>query len=208
MRCYHKIGIVLGLLITIISSGICQEFSMNKWHQDGVVDLTSGETLYGALKYNFEMNQLNLLSDSLNKTFSPRNVLSFQIKDAVTGKTRDFFSLEAKGANNKPEKMFFELLLDGEYKSLLSRERIVERVETTYDPFLPNGRMYRVYFLFYDFFVMNQRAEIEYCGSTIKDLLAVLSDRKEDINTFIKKHKLKTDNPQDMIKIMEYYNNR
>ncbi|MCS7003984.1 MAG: hypothetical protein NZM38_01510 [Cytophagales bacterium] len=193
-------------LVISFFSLYAQEFSMTKWHSEGIIDLISGETLYGTLKYDLENNQLFLVNDSLNKTFSPRNATAFQFRDAITGKTRFFFSLEFKNSNGQIEKMFFELLFDGKALSLLSRERILERIEVINNPFFPATRSYRVYFLQYDFYVMNQYAEIFYCGNLLNDLLKVLPKQKQEIKNYIKHYKLNTTVPEDMIKIVQYYN--
>jgi hypothetical protein len=98
---------------------------------EGTVWLTNGEKLSGLVKFNTKTGLLSFESGSISKSFTPRNVYSFEFFDAVQNKKRNFISVEceidkparsAKDRNAPTAKApaFFEILMEFPSFALLS----------------------------------------------------------------------------------------
>src|SRR5690606_29624502 len=74
---------------------VAQEFPSEMWH-DGKLVLLEGDTLRGKLKYDFEMDLVQLLSNNVLQTYSARKILYFEIYDNNIGSYRYFYSLPYK----------------------------------------------------------------------------------------------------------------
>jgi hypothetical protein len=200
-----KNNLLLLLWLLLSPFGLfAQEFSQNYWHE-GEVDTEIGETVSGKLKYHIEDNTLQFQNGTTLKSYSPRTVKAFQLKDALTKKERVFYTLDYKDENGSENKYFFELLVEGHF-SLFCREKIMERIENYHDPYWIGGRNVRVSYLAYDFFLMNEKGVIKRCESNIKSLQAFMKGQESDIKEFVKRNKLSLSSREDMIKIIEYYN--
>lgn len=201
-----KLTILLLALLLIPFHGMAQDFSANVWHS-GIIDLTSGESVTGQLKYNLKDEQVLLVVNNQVRAYPVNKVESFQIKDALSDQARIFFSIPHTLNNNYNRNHFFELLSEGQM-SLLSRQEIVMR-KVRYDVtngYLYSNRNYPVPHEEENYFLMNSEGEIAACGNTNKDVIEFFSKYEKEIKAFIRSNKLDVSFRYDMVHVVEYYN--
>ena len=88
--------------------------------------------------------------------------------------------------------------------SLLSRERIVmETSSLGYGYGLPIVSQPSVR---YDFFFLTKAGKIIQFSGSKKDLFRILAKKKNELQTFIKRNRLKTDELRDLVRIIAFYN--
>ena len=194
------------LLLTISVVGHAQKYSMDFWH-DGEMDVNSGKTLRGKIKYDLEAESIQFMEGNVLRSYSASNVDAFQIVDALDNRVRYFYSLPYTYQNQYQKNHFFELLTEG-YFTLLAREKLVERVRNVNDPFSPVGfNTYRVFFLEYDFFLVDPSGEIiSITSSKPKEVIEILKGKEEKLETYIKQNRLRLEEWEDMTKLVSYYN--
>ena len=177
-----------------------QKFSLNdaQWWRGQVV-LEEEDTLNTLFQYNTETNSLRIKDSEGNiKIYSPKIVTSFSFNDPNWKQKRIFETfLYTKKVGGYETPMFFEILVNGKKMSCFVRENYNAsawlNVQTLSKPFA-------------DYFLQTADGSIYlYRGST-KDLIKLMEDRKEEMETFIKKNKLNTDLLGDLLRIVAYYN--
>ncbi len=201
----HKLIIFLFLFFPFTSS-FSQNFSKDYWH-NGEVDLSSGTTIEGKVKYDLAKDVIIIDEQGISKSFSAANVLAFQFKDALTGKVRYFFSIPADLGNGYVRKHFFELIEEGKV-SFLVREAIIRK----YDPGLGRwgptmGMVY--YMLDYDFFFLDESGTItQIIAKKEEQVFSYFPSMRKELKLFVKKNKLQLRKLGDMRKLVAFYNNR
>ena len=177
-----------------------KKFSLNdaQWWRGQVV-LEEEDTLNTLFQYNTETNSLRIKDSEGNiKIYSPKVVTSFSFNDPNWKQKRIFETfLYTKKVGGYETPMFFEILVNGKKMSCFMRENYNAsawlNVQTLSKPFA-------------DYFLQTADGSIYlYRGST-KDLIKLMEDRKEEMETFIKKNKLNTDLLGDLLRIVAYYN--
>jgi len=58
----------------------------------------------------------------------------------------------------------------------------------------------------YDFFFLTKAGKITQFSGSKKDLLRILAKKKNELQTFIKSNRLKTDELRDLVRIIAFYN--
>jgi hypothetical protein len=197
---------ILPLLITCLWSVSiqAQEFPSQVWH-DGKLVTIDGDSLYGILKYDLEGDVVQVKNSSAGtiKTFSARKISYFEIFDALQGYYRYFYSLPFFVRSNYKVTMLFELLKEGEI-TLLSREAIVMETVPQYNAYYrSNFTRQRLAYTYY--FLQNGKELFEFGGKR-NELLSIMSKHESEIKDYIKKYKLKTDERQDLVRIVTYFN--
>ncbi len=193
---------LLCLLAASVVSG--QKFSKDYWH-NGEVDLASGETVNGKIRYNLDDDQIQVLIQNTVKSYTPQRVKAFQFVDELEGVNRYFFSLPFQDQENYTRYQFFELLSEGPV-SLLSREKVVERIQTHMDPFWVGGMNMRVVYLMDNYYLMNENGDIRSCDAKVDALMRFMEDQKENVRNFVKSNKLNLEDRADMIRAVDFYN--
>lgn len=193
------------ILILLVFSATAQRFSSQLWH-DGVLDLKDGKTLKGKLKYNLESDIVFLNNSEQVFSLNPEQVESFQFTDAITARTRYFFSLPYALQNNYRRNYFFELLVEGK-KNLLTREEISRETRYYYDPYwMGSSPAYSVLVQKENYFLMNNEARIEEFESA-KDMVELaFSKHQEKIKRYVKMNHLRLENRDDMTAVVDYFN--
>ena len=183
-----------------------QRFSKDLWHK-GEVDLTSGETVRGYVKYDLDNDNLIYKNGNTVRSYSATRVEAWQIVDDKTKQVRYFFTLPFSTDGTSYKKpTFFELLSEGEPYSLLSREKIVDQVENLYDPYWFGGRNIRVTVQVDDYFLIDEKGDIAFCSNEEDEALALLDNKDKVLKKFIKVNKLDIVRREDMIQLVDYYN--
>jgi hypothetical protein len=184
-----------------------QRFVEEFWHQ-GKIYLESGDTLAGNLKFSLENELIQLDAGGNLVTLTSRKVLSFQFYDRYEQRDRFYYTLPFAKVSNYKTPSFFELLSQGDPVTVLCREVLVNQTSMVNNPYnwvgpgIPVTRRFvkaNMYFLF-------KNGKIKPYDGTKKDLLVQLQDRESAVKDYIKNNRVRFDNRQDIIALVEYYN--
>ncbi len=198
-----KKAVFLALLLIITCFGFSQEFSAFKWHK-GFLVTANGDTLRGKIKYDLENNAIQLANNEIIRGYSSFKVFYVEIFDEVLQNYRQFYSIPYKLRSNYEVPVLFEVLYEGGL-SLLAREKIVQESATSGNPFWYQGR-YMQNAVDYDFFFLTKKGTITYFDGSKNSLLEILVKKRTQVKEFIKTNKLKTDEVEDLIRIISFYN--
>jgi hypothetical protein len=135
--------------------------------------------------------------------FSSHKLIYFEIYDEDYKSYREFYTIPYKNTSNYVTPVLFELQYES-VLSLLSRENIVmETSSLGYGYGLPIVSQPSVR---YDFFFLTKAGKITQFSGSKKDLLRILAKKKNELQTFIKSNRLKTDELRDLVRIIAFYN--
>ena len=184
---------------------VAQEFPSEMWH-DGKLVLLEGDTLRGKLKYDFEMDLVQLLSNNVLQTYSARKILYFEIYDNNIGSYRYFYSLPYKIEATYMAPILFEVLYEGQL-SLLCREVIVTETVSNYSYYSYRQPYYSTRSrLDFAYFFLDQQGEIERYAMKKAELLSIMKSKSSQVKQYMKKNNLKHDKRSDLFRIVAYYN--
>jgi hypothetical protein len=200
----------LALLCGLVwaSQAMSQTFSKDVWHE-GEINLFSGETLRGKLKYDLETNSLQVTLDGGLKSYSSFQVESFQFYDAVLKSPRAFYTLPYERSADYSSPVFFELLADGDALSLLTRENIVQRMTAPVGMWgwgmRPMGMSVPV--LQDVFFILEKEQEKVVKLAELKGgLLDLMPTHAEEMEQYIKKNRLQLNEREGLVLAINHYN--
>jgi hypothetical protein len=176
------------------------------WHPGKVV-LESGDTLRGSLQYDFKTNLVQLSIDNKLKTFSSQNILFLSFHCQYFKRYRYMYSIpyRLKGSMNVP--VFFEILAEGRL-TLMSREYVVIESMNRYgNPmYRPMNSSFSREILTYDYYFLTDNGNITLYTEKKRDLLAFFGRHDDEMTKYMRKAKLRADRQQDLVKIVNYYN--
>jgi hypothetical protein len=187
--------------ILISTQVFSQEFAFELWH-DGKVITTAGDTLRGMIKYDFQQDliQFNNKRGSI-EAMSARKVLYYEIFDNTVKEYRQFFSLPYSTLGGYRAPVFFELLLEGKM-TLLLRESLEYRTYTS--PYYMGS--YTRLVIVNKFYMLDEKGSINEFVGKKSDLLALMGRFGKNVDSYIKENRLKVEEKEDFLKIVEYYN--
>ncbi len=178
------------------------QLSSDEWHK-GIVVTTDQDTISGEIKYDFPTNMITLVKKEAVIAFSSHKLIYFEIYDEDYKSYRKFYTIPYKNTSNYMTPILFELQYES-VLSLLSRERIVmETSSLGYGYGLPIVSQPSVR---YDFFFLTKAGKIIQFSGSKKDLFRILAKKKNELQTFIKRNRLKTDELRDLVRIIAFYN--
>ena len=178
------------------------QLSSDEWHK-GIVVTTDQDTISGEIKYDFPTNMITLVKKEAVIAFSSHKLIYFEIYDEDYKSYRKFYTIPYKNTSNYMTPILFELQYES-VLSLLSREKIVmETSSMGYGYGLPIVSQPSVR---YDFFFLTKAGKITQFSGSKKDLLRILAKKKNELQTFIKRNRLKTDELRDLVRIIAFYN--
>lgn len=178
-----------------------QEFAFELWH-DGKVITTSGDTLRGMIKYDFQQDLIQFNNKRGNiEALSARKVLFYEIFDNTVKEYRQFFSLPYSTLGGYRAPVFFELLLEGKM-TLLLRESLEYRTYTS--PYYMGS--YTRLVIVNKYYMLDEKGNINEFVGKKNDLLALMGRYANNVDSYIKENKLKIEEKEDFLKIVEYYN--
>ena len=203
----HIIAILVISLLNF-SSIAAQQLSRDFWH-DGEVNLFSGETLKGRLRYDLDNDNVQLQYGGALKSFSAFQVESFDFFDEIMKMPRSFYALPYSKTDGYTTPVFFELFTEG-YLTLLNREIITYRTTTPmgfwgwgYRPFM--GASIPV--LEDSYYVLIVKDEKVVKISDIKrEVLAMMEDKATEVEGFINANRIHLGRRGDLIRLFDFYN--
>jgi hypothetical protein len=176
------------------------QYPSELWHEGKVV-LESGDTLRGMIKYDFQQDLVQYaLKDQKAEVFTARKILFFEIYEVAIHQYRRFFALPYATQTGYKAPIFFELLEEGKM-TLLAREFLeYKSYRSMY------FGMYTKLVLSYRYYFLNDKGEITEFNGTRNDLLQLMGNKADAVETFMRKNHLKTDERSDLVQIIDYYN--
>jgi hypothetical protein len=202
-----KIRCFLSILffVAIFNLASAQQFPSELWY-DGKVVLMEGDTISGKLKYDFDMDMVQLNIRNTLRTFSARKILYFEIYDTQSGALRRFYSLPFRVEPTYKTPIIFEVLYEGKL-SLLCREVVVTESVPSYSYYGYRQPMYATRArLDYVYYFLDSKGDIQRYLMKRPELIGFMKDKSTQVRQYMKKHKLKHDNRNDLFRIVAYYN--
>lgn len=196
-----KRAVTVLFFVMIYAAVSAQQFPFEFWHEGKLV-LEEGDTLKGNIMYNLQNDLLQLESNNRLESYSARKVVYFQIFDRTSKRYRQFYSLPYALAGAYRAPVFFELLSEGKM-TLLCREAVEYRSYPS--TFYYYGTATRQV-LVYKYFLLTERGEIESFTGKKNDLLALMGNKGEQVEKFMKANKLNVDDRYEFTEIVDYYN--
>jgi hypothetical protein len=198
-----KKSVLAGVLFVLSWQIHAQQFASEMFHE-GFLVTTNGDTLRGALKYNMEVNIVNLLVGGTIKTYSSQKIFYFEIFDVTVDNFRQFYSLPYEVRPGYKIPILFELQYEAP-QSLLTREQIV--TETVPASTMYWGGGFTQLRLVYNFYFLDKKGNMIWFSGRRKELLEIVGTKKsKSVKAYIKDNKLRTDQIQDLIRITAFFN--
>lgn len=199
----HKNVFCTAILVVAfaISASAQRDWPSELWH-DGKIVLIDGDTLKGMVKYDFQQNVVQYVTNNKQaEIYSARKVLFFEIFDETVHKYRRFFVLPYTNASNYKAPVFFELLEEGKI-TLLSRELLEYK---TYNNSFYGGSYSRLVQTYY-YYLLKDDGRIEDFRGNKNDLIDMMGNKGKDVEKYIKANRLDFDDKYDVAKMVAYYN--
>ena len=199
---WNSMRVIVTIAFLCYSTWSLGQLSSDEWHK-GIVVTTDQDTISGEIKYDFPTNMITLVKKEAVIAFSSHKLIYFEIYDEDYKSYRKFYTIPYKNTSNYMTPILFELQYES-VLSLLSRERIVmETSSLGYGYGLPIVSQPSVR---YDFFFLTKAGKIIQFSGSKKDLFRILAKKKNELQTFIKRNRLKTDELRDLVRIIAFYN--
>lgn len=203
-----KIAIIFIFIFIQFQLTNAQQFAENSWHS-GKILLDTEDTLSGNLKFSLQNDVIQVEMNGSLQTFTSRKVLSFNFYDRFEQRERTYYTLPFTKVSNYKTPTFFELLAQGEAITLLGREALATQTtyNNYYNPYNPNPNFPTTYtFIKTSFYFLYKNGKIKPYDGTKKGLLVLLQDREKDIKEYLKNNKVRFENKEDIINLINYYN--
>ena len=204
--------------ISVTYAQVRQEIDVQEWPA-GTVTLSTGEVLEGAITYYRGQEIISLLdNDGKLYSLSPVNVEKFEVENEYGSRRHVFKTIywdQGKDFTDFKKPTFFEQLSDGN-TTLLMRESYYKRNIETYTGDYKEGQIhdpmgYPIDAIFADqikplYYVLKPDGEVVQLQNVRKDFLRYCGKRAGTIKSFVRKQKLRFDQPMDFTAIVNYYN--
>ncbi len=205
---YKFLFVTLIFIIANFSYLQAQQFPQDYWHE-GEITLFDGQVFQGIIKYDNEKDNVQITSTNNGsiKTYSSRNVESFEFIDSVLHIKRSFFTLPFEKSQGYESPTFFELLTDGKV-AFLGREIIT--ISEEYVSTSPMGQQgyYRKVRILVDnlYFLIKSEQKVIKFDKKKDTILQILGDKKEKVQQYLANNKVNLSKRQDLMQLLDYYN--
>lgn len=207
-----KLSVYFLVFFSLIAFGAnAQVFPSELWH-DGQVTLIDNSIKQGNVKYDLDMQTVQLKIGQRTETYDASQVVSFSFLQESINVRRTFYSLPYAIQNNYKRPVFFEVIVAGKM-TLLVREYIVTRSDVTPSYFNSRYR-YQDYSTFngtrnyisYKMFFVKEDGVIRESSGKKNDILYEFGQSRAELKKYVKREKLKLDQIEDVAKLVQYYN--
>ena len=178
------------------------ELSTDIWHE-GYIVLENNDTLRGQIKYNLETGVIQFSNQLRNDAFTGKNALYFQFYDRLQERIRRFFSLPYNLKGDYESMVFFEVLVEGQLNLLVHEKReMVTKSSYYWGIYYTYGQeILRQYF-----YLLEYEGKIEAFDGKKSVFVSYISKHQNEVNKFIKTNRLNTNKWQELVRIVNYYN--
>lgn len=221
MRVLHRFMKIFNAPLLLIFFFCCfidlnaQQFPSNLWHP-GELTLNDRTLLKGSLKYNFELETVQIQVGETTQTFDASQVLSFVFFDQVYKGRREIYSLPYATQSGYQRPKFFEVIVEGKM-TFLVREYLVTQ-DSRNNPSMRSMRQLGTYgnlpmtasfqtYLAYNMYFVKEDGVIRESRAKKKDVIDQFDNSQALLKKYAKQEKLKLDRLEDIAKLVRYYNN-
>ena len=194
--------IIFYFVLLLYSTWSFSQLSSREWHK-GIVVTTNQDTISGEIKYDFSSNMITLITNESVSAFSSHKLMYFEIYDESYKSYREFYAIPHRNAANYLTPILFELQFEG-VLSLLSREKII--IETSSVGYGYGVPIISQPTVRYDFYFLTKAGKLTQFSGSKRDLLTILAKKKNELQSFIRGNRLKTDDLRDLVRIIAFYN--
>ena len=188
------------------------QFPGEMWHV-GSVTLTDGSRLEGNIKYDLQIDALQIQVGDKTLTYPANQIRQFKIHQEDIDLNRVFFSIPFVTETGYRRPKLFEVLHDAR-TGLLTREAIAISTRRVSNPYFRGGYGYdplrgrnvSVQYLEYKFYLVSGDGKIELLGTSRNDVVSAFEKHQSELRKYIKSNKLKLDVVEDMTTLVQYYN--
>lgn len=209
LRSLQNLTFILILSAALLLAQISALHAQNNGFTDawyrGTLILAEGDTLTGDIHYELESDLVQISTNNTLKTYSARQIWSFQVYDPDLMADRRFFVLPYTRESSYKVPVLFELLTEGDI-SLLAREKLVTENIPRYNYWTNNQYYYTRTRLSNDYFFGFANGNIRRYDGSKQDFFYLVKDKSGDIKNFVKANKLRYDDKHDLIQIINFYN--
>jgi hypothetical protein len=181
-----------------------QQFPSEIFH-DGKVELASGDTISGKIKYNLQNDLVEVITGGVVQTFTARKIIKFTIFDKTVDMYRTFYAVPYYREPNYKVPMLFEVLYEGKL-SLLARESLVQETVPQYNYYYRGNYNITQTRIDYQYFFLDNKGNFRRFMNKKADLLDIMARHGPQIKQYLKKNHLKMDSKSDLVRITSYYN--
>ena len=150
------------------------------------------------LRYNIYTRQMEFVYKGDTMAIANKD----EVRDLKIGNRQ--FTFASFFYNDKPEKDWLEVLVDDDYCLYLYR-RIVYRYVENLDE---SNRETDRFFMTEKYYVRDKGGKIKELPSTKRQVVQCLSEKNPEIESYMKRNKLKLTKEEDLIKLVEFCNNK
>lgn len=177
----------------------------DEWHSSTVVLSDSTYISNINTRYNLSIKFLEIQNPDNTIGVIYYNQIDYIITNEKFGKSSIYANC-LKFANDFPElknSEFVEILVDG--KATLIDEIKLEVIQSNYNPAVSAGKNYDTYSKKHNLYLINNGKLLK-IKKNKNSVLNALQDKQEQISTYIKTNKLKMSNIENIINVVNYYN--
>ena len=200
----RKTFLTLFFAISCSIFGYSQQFPSELWHEGKLV-LANEEVFEGLLKYDLDRGVVQVEKEEKILTFGAQSIFYFKIFDVTVEANREFYVLPYGWLSNYKAPVIFEVLVEGNL-TLLCREKISTKNVTASNPYYFNTPTYQQEVLIYDYYFLDRQGNITQYNLKKKELLDAVSQRRSQVDDYIKKNRLRFDRRNDLVRIIAFYN--
>lgn len=201
----------------------------------GVLELEGGQRLEGDISYysDFKAALLQIRTGGRTLSYDANQVVFFRFYDNELGVTRTFYSLPYTPEGSSHETMlFFETLLEGGHLTALSKTEFRTETRQARSPFMYRGyyipswydragmNSYSIVVPYETIYLVTPDTPIEAYNQPTSlaaqevrfrkpnpdMLMNLVRDKRVQIDKFIEQNKLDVRKRQDMLRVVQYYN--
>jgi hypothetical protein len=167
----------------------------------GIMVLTDGKTFDILVRYDIYANQIHFkVKNEIFAVIHPENVA---LIEADSLKFIYSKYVKSSGEETSKDYSYFILKADGVCKFLIKKEM---RIQDAVPPQLYQDAKPAKFILTDDSYYLKLQDKPAVRIKNEKELLLVLTARKDELTSFIHSNKLKTKDVEDLVKIVSYYN--
>lgn len=192
------------LYLILLTPAMGQDFSTRLWHRGWVVTM-EGDTIHGEIKYDMEVNTVQVLVDKRVQTYNSKKVMYVEFFDTLLKSYRQFYSIPYFVTADFRAPILFEVLYEGP-TTLLSREKIIMETDPYSQSYYYTGPTPTRERLSLEYYFAFKTGKIERFTGKKGELFAILNQHPDILKDYIKKNHLDINEVRDLVRITAFYN--
>jgi hypothetical protein len=206
---FLKMTRLFAVLVALMGIGFiaqAQDRIEGIWHSGGIIT-TEDDTVECEFAITLATDIIQAKQGDKIATFSARQVNYLYFQDTETKKFRFVFSLAfalVPGGYKVPK--FFELISEGQFASLLTRESVINDYQMEMNPYtgMMSSRAFQR--LSFEYYIRKQSGSVYQVKTRKRDMLLILQDQEASIKQYLDETSLDFRQRTDLIRLLDHYN--